>query len=129
MARKPAGQDPGTRQYRLVEDSHTNALLAPGIQSFLRAKCPKIAYGYCGLCEQLLVAVYVVRTFCVTGLHDKTAIDVFDGPSTGSGPLMRQEDKEDKIELAEGLSNGRVPRCVTTASTASNHGLLRLVTS
>src|SRR6266702_6087459 len=50
MARKPAGQDPGTRQYRLVEDSHTSALFAPGIQSF-RAKCPKIAYGYCGLCE------------------------------------------------------------------------------
>jgi hypothetical protein len=45
MARKPAGQDPGTRQYRLVEDSHTNALLAPGIQSFLPAKCPKIATG------------------------------------------------------------------------------------
>jgi hypothetical protein len=30
--------------------------LAPGIQSFLRAKCPKLACGYCGLCEQLLVA-------------------------------------------------------------------------
>ena len=53
MARKPAGQDPGTRQYRPIENSHTSALFAPGIQSFLRAKCPKIACGYCGLCEQL----------------------------------------------------------------------------
>jgi hypothetical protein len=42
---------------------------------------------------------------------------------------MREEKKKDKIELAEGLSNGRVPRCVTTAFTASNHGLLKLVTS
>jgi DEAD/DEAH box helicase len=61
MARKPAGQDPGTRQYRLVEDSHTSALFAPGIQSFLRAKCPKIACGYCGLCEQLLAAASTAR--------------------------------------------------------------------
>jgi hypothetical protein len=42
---------------------------------------------------------------------------------------MRWEEKEDKIELAEGLSNGRVPKCVTTAFTASNPALLRLVTS
>jgi hypothetical protein len=43
--------------------------------------------------------------------------------------LMRSEEKKDKIELAEGLPNGRVPKCVTTAFTASNHGLLKLVTS
>ncbi len=43
--------------------------------------------------------------------------------------LMCQEEKKDKIKLAEGLSNGRVPRCVTTAFTASNHDPLKLVTS
>src|SRR5215471_7448842 len=31
--------------------------------------------------------------------------------------LMREEEKEDKIEVAEGLSNGRVPRCAITAFT------------
>ena len=43
--------------------------------------------------------------------------------------LMRWEEKEGKIELAEGLSDGRVPRCAITAFTASNHGLLKLATS
>src|SRR5215471_7826027 len=38
-------------------------------------------------------------------------------------PLMRWDKKEDKISLAEGLSNGRVPRCATTAFTASNRAL------
>jgi hypothetical protein len=43
--------------------------------------------------------------------------------------LMRQGEKKDRIQLAEGLSNGRVPKCATTAFTASNHGLLKLVTN
>ena len=43
--------------------------------------------------------------------------------------LMCREEKKDKIKLAEGLSNGRVPRCATTASTASNPALRKLVTS
>jgi hypothetical protein len=43
--------------------------------------------------------------------------------------LMRNEEKEDKIEVAEGLSDGRVPKCAITAFTASNHGLLKLATS
>jgi hypothetical protein len=42
---------------------------------------------------------------------------------------MRWEEKEGKMELAEGLSDGRVPRCAITAFTASNHGLLKLATS
>jgi hypothetical protein len=42
---------------------------------------------------------------------------------------MCQEEKEGMIELAEGLSNGRVPRCATTAFTASNHDPLKLATS
>jgi hypothetical protein len=42
---------------------------------------------------------------------------------------MRQEKKKDKIELAEGLSNGRVLRCATTAFTASNRALRKLATS
>ena len=43
--------------------------------------------------------------------------------------LMCREEKKDKIKLAEGLSNGRVPRCVTTASTASNPALRKSATS
>jgi hypothetical protein len=35
LATKPAGQDSGTRPCRLVEPSHTTALLAPKCQSFL----------------------------------------------------------------------------------------------
>ena len=43
--------------------------------------------------------------------------------------LMRKDGKQDKIEVAEGLSNGRVLRCAITAFTASNRGLLKSVTS
>lgn len=43
--------------------------------------------------------------------------------------LMHLGENKDRIQLAEGLSNGRVPKCATTAFTASNHGLLKSVTN
>jgi hypothetical protein len=42
---------------------------------------------------------------------------------------MRFEEKEVKVELAEGLSKGRIPKCATIAFTASNHGPPELATN
>jgi hypothetical protein len=42
---------------------------------------------------------------------------------------MRWEEKEGKIDLAEGLSDERVPRCAITAFTASNPALRKSATS